>query len=661
MGEDFYRENPFRQLGLNVLASTRDVAKRIDELKLAAEFGIAQPDWSFGPEQALTGERIRRSAQSLKEPAVRLVWELFWFWPENYPEDDVEDPALAHLARGETAQAVEIWQSEAMHGHVAALHNLAVCYHVEALDLERQEEPPNDELVGLWFKALRYWEKVSGDEGFWVRLRSRVKRLGDARVTEDYVASLRRTLPGALARICASLALDHAQKGRAHRASLHAALVTHIHGDAAGARRALEEHCAPIARRIDVRVAEAKARLAQSGVSPALDEAWALLRNSSEDLRLIELLCGRTADYFVEVSHGLVGVALDAVVAYQRETKDDFRCLPALVHLQGMEALPELRDRVHQTFQTVYDNALVRETRPPFEPAGDADGGAGSGEPAASDDRRAFQLISEHLVPCAEVAELGATANQAYAARVARMLADLAFEAGMERDDIELAGQAFDAALALPVGEELAASLASERAQLERDFETRKEKELQVEAEGVRLIVNRHGICLNDQWVTPSEVAGLRHGMLAPGEEGGDGTYAIAWRSYAGEEFELNASNLLPPSAYVEEHYMRILDSIYHFVVPGLVDRIAADIREGREVLLGNTPLRLEGMYLAGGTSRFWKKDEPVSYPKLQTEIEGGLLIVSSRDNPRQSETHDVTLVWNAVIFGYVLEALTRD
>jgi len=71
--------------------------------------------------------------------------------------------------------------------------------------------------------------------------------------------------------------------------------------------------------------------------------------------------------------------------------------------------------------------------------------------------------------------------------------------------------------------------------------------------------------------------------------------------------------------------------------------------------------LRLEGMYLTGNTSRFWRKDEPVSYTKLQTEIEGGLLIVSSKENPRQSESHDVALEWNAVIFGYVLEALTSE
>lgn len=653
VGAKFYRDNPFRQLGLPVLSGAREVTKRVDELKLAAEFGIAQPDWSFGLEQALTAEQIRDAATALKEPAERLVWELFWFWPENFPEDEGEDPALLHLARGETEHALEIWQGAAMHGQLSALHNLAVYYHVQALELEQRESPPEDQLVNLWFKSLRFWEKIGGDEGLWARLRSRVKRMADARVTDVLVAQMRASLPGALAKICASLALGHAQKGLVNRASLHAALVTHIHGDTVGARWALEEYCSPIARRIDAHIAEAKSRLAKENGGAELPEAWALLRHCGEDLRLVELLCGRTADYFVEVSNGLVGTTLDAVVAYQRETKDDFRCLPALVYLLDMEALPEMKSRVQETFQTVYGNALVRETRPPMETSADA--------PIATDDLRAFQLIADHIVPAVEQLGLGPVARQTYAARVARLFKELALAAGMERDDIALALRAFDAALALPVGEDLSESLASDRAQLQRDFETRKEKELQVEAEGTTLIVNRNGICVNDQWVTPIEIAGLRHGMLSPGEEGGEGTYLIAWRSYAGQEFELNASNLLLPSMYVAEHYMRILDSIYHFIVPGLVERLAGDVREGREVTLGATPLRLEGMYLAGNTSRFWRKDEPVSYTKLQTEIEGGLLIVSSKDNPRQSEAHDVALVWNAVIFGYVLEALIRE
>jgi len=649
---DIYEKNPFRILGLSVLAGARDVAKRVDELKLAEEFGAGAPEWSFAPTKALTVEQIRTAAQELKEPAARLVQELFWFWPENFPEDSTGDVALEHLERGETAQAVEYWQGAAMQGQLAALHNMAVYYHRQALELELQEAPPEEELIQIWFKALRFWEKIGGEEALWTRLRARVKMMVDARVTDEFVTQLHATLPEALAKICAVLALAHGGQGWANRASLNAALVTHIHGDTAGARRALEECAAPTARRIEGRSGETDKRIANAPASGQA-EAVALLRACDEDLRLIELLCGRASDYYVEVSHGLVDTTLDCVVAYQRETRDDFGCLPVLLRLLDMEASPELKVRVAQTFDAVYKNSLSGGSRPPIDVRDLA-------SEVTPDDARAFQLIVDEILPGLDKLGLGETSKQSYAARAALLLKDLAREAGLEHDDLELALRAFEAALSLPVGNELRETLLSDRAHLQRDFAERKEKELMVESEGSRLIVNRHGLSLNDRWVAVDEFAGLRHGVvIAP--ESGEVSYVIAWRSASGEEFELNSTNLLPASPYVEEHYARMLDSIYFFVVPGFIDRLAAEIRSGREVFLSTTRLRPEGVILPGLSARFWRKDEPVSYPRLETSIEGGRLIVSSKDNPRQAEAHDVASVWNAAVFGYVVEVLARE
>jgi len=647
-----YEGSSFRVLGLSVLAGPRDVAKRVDELRLAEEFGAGAPDWSFAPTQALTVEQIRTAAQELKEPAGRLVQEFFWFWPENYPEDSTGDEALAHLERGETPQAVEYWQGAAMQGHLAALHNLAIYYHRQALELELQEFPPEEELIQIWFKTLRFWEKISGDEALWTRLQARVKNMADARVTDEFVAQMRVTLHEALAKICAMLALSHGRCGWTNRASLHAALVTHIHGDTEGARRALEEYAGPTARRIEARSVEAEKRVAGEAAA-GLTEAVALLRHCDEDLYLIELLCGRTADYYIEISHGLVDTALDCVVGYQRETHNDVGCLPVLLRLLDLEASPELKARVAQTFDAVYQNTLSGGSRPPVS-LRELEGGE------SPDDSRALQLIVDEILPGLDLLGLGDASKQLCLVRVASLLKALALDAGLERDNIGLAMRAFAVALALPVGNELRESLESDQAQLQRNFVERKEKELQVESEGSRLSIDRHGICLNDRWVTPDDFAGLRHGVLLEPETG-EASHVIAWRSTAGEEFELNRTNLLPPSSYADDHYRRMLDSIYYFIVPALIERLAADIRAGREVFLGPTRLGADGVVLPGLPARFWRKDLPVPYSRLETVVEGGRLIVSSKDNPRQAEAHDVVGVWNAAVFGYVVEVLARE
>jgi len=510
---ELYERSPFRVLGLSVLAGAREVAKRVDELKLAEEFGAGAPEWSFAPGQALTVEQIRTAAQELKEPVSRLVQEFFWFWPENFPEDATGDVALGHLERGETAQVVEYWQGAAMQGQLVALHNLAIYYHRQALDLELLDSPPEEELIQIWFKALRFWDKVAGDDALWIRLRSRVKNMADARVTDEFVTQFCATLPEALAKICAVLALGHGRQGRANRAALQVALVTHIYGDTVGARRLLEEYAGPTARRIEARSVEAEKRLANYAAA-GLIEAVALLRDCDEDLRLIELLCGRTADYCGEISHGLVDTTLDCVVGYQRETHDDFGCLPVLLRLLDMEASPELKSRVTQTFEAVCKNALAGGSRPPMDVGAVADENA-------LDDARAFQLIVDEILPGLDRLGLGEISKQAYAARAATLLKNLAIEAAMERDDLGLAMQAFEAALSLPVGDQLHETLESDQAGLQRDYAERKERELQIENEGVRLTVNHHGICLNERLVTPEELTGLRHGVLLAPEHGG--------------------------------------------------------------------------------------------------------------------------------------------
>src|SRR3954464_1693806 len=83
---EFYQHNPFRQLGVAVLAGPREILRRVDQLKLSAELGAIPGQWAFAPREALTADEVRAAAQRLKTPGERLFHELFWFWPENYPQ-----------------------------------------------------------------------------------------------------------------------------------------------------------------------------------------------------------------------------------------------------------------------------------------------------------------------------------------------------------------------------------------------------------------------------------------------------------------------------------------------------------------------------------------------------------------------------------------------
>jgi hypothetical protein len=644
-----YRDNPFRKIGLPVLAGPRDVAKRIDQLKLSVELDTGAPSWSFAPETPLTVDQIREVAQKLKEPAGRLVYELFWFWPEHYPDDTPADAAINHLAQGETALAIKGWEDAALSGQPAAVHNLAVHYHQQALELESQAAPDGQELIQLWFKALRYWDRITSGEVVWTRLQARVDRMADARLTNELIKQIRANLPHALAKICAALALSHGEQGRADRAALHAALVIHIHGDTMGSQRVLEACATPIARRIDNRVNEAANRVKPQAAT-GLAEAISLIRNNDEDLRLIEMLCGRTAEFYHEVSHGVADAVLGHIVAYQRKTADDCGCLPVLLYLLGLEATPELKRRLNDTFEVVHRNALSGEHHTVEE-----------GPPAPdtpSDFDRSYRLLTAEVIPGMEKIGLGGVARQECAARIAGMLQQLAIKAYNEAGNLALATSAFGTALELPCSPEVRADLEKDRAQLLHDSTAREEKGLRMEVAGSRLLINRHGACLNGTWTTPAEIAALRHGVETRTE--GNAvvtTFFLAWRKTSGEIFVLNYANLFPPSDSAAERFASILDSFNSFLVPSLVDRLVRAIHAGEEVFLGETPLKPEGMML-GSPADFWRRDELVPYTVLETKIEGGQLTLSSKNNPWRWETHDIAQTWNAAIILPLIKAL---
>ena len=270
-------------------------------------------------------------------------------------------------------------------------------------------------------------------------------------------------------------------------------------------------------------------------------------------------------------------------------------------------------------------------------------------------------MIVDHVIPGLERLGLGEAAREEYCGRVAGTLRNLAVAAYHENDNLTLAMNAFAAAFALPCGKEARTSLEKERGQMQREIETRKEKELRLQGDNATLLINRQGVSLDGRWAAAADLVGLRHGVKS--RTIGDTTaasYIIAWRTVAGEEFELNDRKLLAASEHTGQDYARILDTFYYFFVPGMIDRLVAGIRRGEEVLVGETPIKRQGLLLASA-ARYGARDELVAYNALETTIESGQLMLSSRLNPWLSDAYVIADTWNAVIFRQIIEAVLRD
>ena len=205
-GPDLYRTNAFRVTGLPVGATARDIRRRGERLRAAARYGVDADTPVLPLPRPPDGPAVQQIVQRLKDPAKRLVDELFWFWPE-----DDADEAMTALRAGDLATAEAAWRNRST---AVARHNRAVLAHARALDADAPDR-------ALWEEALTQWHAVIADRSFWDRFARRTAELDDPRLASVTAGSVRARLPTVLLSINARLALDAWRDDRRADAESH--------------------------------------------------------------------------------------------------------------------------------------------------------------------------------------------------------------------------------------------------------------------------------------------------------------------------------------------------------------------------------------------------------------------------------------------------------
>ncbi len=299
---ELYRRNAFRVTGLMVTATAREVARQADKLKMLAELGgqasLQLPGLPEGPPPTL--EDVREAAQKLKEPELRMVDEFFWFWPEDWSRP-AEDAAFAALKAGDVNAAFDQWTGREEDGvSVTAMHNLAVLFHMRAMewtgrDLQDPLPPPEREQAWLyWMESGNRWEQLVADNRLWEALRDRIRLVDEAALTTSLAFRLRADLPRALDQIQAGFALAFATEGREDEARRHAEALRARRLDGSGADEALDAALLPVRRRIQRHVETARAE-ARENREQGILHTRTLLDAVTPLFQVITMIHGRTS------------------------------------------------------------------------------------------------------------------------------------------------------------------------------------------------------------------------------------------------------------------------------------------------------------------------------------------------------------------------------
>ena len=381
-----YRCNAFRLTGLMVTASAREVARQADKLKMLAEVGgYAAQQLSVLPgSQAPTLEEVREASQKLKDLEARAVDEFFWFWPEDWERPEA-DEAIVALKRNDLDGAFVIWmRQEASARPVIPAHNLAVLFHMRALEWAGRdlEEPLNsvnrENERKFWREAMVRWEWLAGDDRLWDAFKVRIRQLNDASLTTGFTRRIRGEFGAALARAQGSLIRTFAERNRLEDAEWHATFLRLTLPVEANA--ALAAAMSPFRQQIDRQLATVEKSLRENQLR-GIRYAKGMITEVGPAHRILTAVLGESHHDTVETGNEIARSALSAAVTgynammekAQRETGEDIQ-IQSVSEEEFMELLNSaigfardqtLISKIKANIATVrHDHAFATQVKP---------------------------------------------------------------------------------------------------------------------------------------------------------------------------------------------------------------------------------------------------------------------------------------------------------
>lgn len=363
---DVYRKNAFRILGLNADATTREVKRRVDDLKAAEEMGDAAAEhtgaYALDPPPSL--DDIRVAALRLQEPEARLIDEFFWFWPLRWGTGK-EDEGLTCVRNGDSSGAFNLWLRLEKNGspreRAIAGHNLATIYHMVALDCEAAalecdfDQSQKEKIVSYWREGFRRWEALADDDEFWSLVTERIRTINDARLTTGFSRRMRASLPEALDRINGMLAVKFAERGKYPLVELHLAFMRETHAGLDNVAKTLADVTAPICSRVRHAIEGAMEKAKESPEDGA-KEARGIIDGCQDPLRVVGAILSASDPDRVVLFDEVAEACHTCQVLYGRETEDWATCVGLLTEASVFASSPEVKEKLQKALETVSNN-----------------------------------------------------------------------------------------------------------------------------------------------------------------------------------------------------------------------------------------------------------------------------------------------------------------
>ncbi|QIF00983.1 hypothetical protein [Roseimicrobium sp. ORNL1] len=454
---ELYQKNIFRITGLPVDASPKEVSRQVQKLQMLEEMGgggIAQA--AFAAVAPPSVEQVRSALARMKEPEHRLVDEFFWYWPEKFGESK-SDPAIQAVLAGDGQKAIDIWVDRENEGSQTARHNLAVMFHMFALDwtnhqITTDEVDDRDEKVkGHWKEAFQRWEDLAGTDELWEVMKERVRSLADEALTTGFVRRMRQVLPQAFDRINAEAALRFAEKERMDWAQYHVDFMRETHQGQDDVDSTAELVLTPTRKRVEQLVQSTREK-ASKDPKKGTQAVVELMEHCKPLMALFDLFHGvdshQRSDLFDEVA----GTVATVVISYQTETGDNHTFVELLEKALAFATGTQVRERLIKNISIGKNNLAWKHLAPLFKTLEEMTGSSASSA-------QKLEQVRARILPQfpALVAQIGgkSEAYQQMMDSAAMAIRSISIEAHNKHQNHTAAEEAIQLALKLAIDSDL--------------------------------------------------------------------------------------------------------------------------------------------------------------------------------------------------------------
>ena len=366
---DIYRINSFRILAVPISATTREISAQMRKIELMEKYGDNNNHFlSFIPLVPSPSNEDRRAAFSrINDPESRFIDELLWFWPMNVNFPMEEDCAINALLDSDIQTAIDIWHKHELDDSLTnvSMHNLAVLYHLLALDLEYEQnrtinKQSNKLKNEYWKAAYERWRLLLNNDSFWTYLKKRIRVYDDPRLSKNTISVVREIFPKACLSINAILAVNASKKGDFNEANFHSGLIRESSYSSSIVNDVYIEAITPIYDQINI-ICQESTNAVENNLNDGIIIAKRTLNQTSPLLMAVHCLLAPD-HYLYKATHDEVAnFGLNTVHTYAGETKDWETALELCYEVEKIAASQIVKQRVNDALESI--NAVIQYKR----------------------------------------------------------------------------------------------------------------------------------------------------------------------------------------------------------------------------------------------------------------------------------------------------------